>query len=355
MHKEAVPAPSTGIEKRAGAPEQPVTLDAVSAHWRIVFDAAADALLAARACGASLRFPDSELRERASRLTRDREVTARLIDQIARDEHILVAHRLVFRRATKRMLGLPPDLLACVFDLDGVLTASATVHAAAWAETLDEFLSRRVEQTGERFAPFKPFDRRNDYFEHIHAKPRLEGIHAFLASRGIRLAEGRPDDPAGTETVYGLANRKNEALLKRLDREGVAAYAGSQQYLEGAHEAGLRCAVVSSSTNTKAILDRAGLGALIDECVDGNTIQAEALRNKPEPDTLLAACRRLDVAPDGAAAFETSLAGVAAARAAGFRHVVGVDRRGRAAMLPPQGADHVVTDLAALINRALVI
>jgi HAD superfamily hydrolase (TIGR01509 family) len=333
---------------------EPVTLDTVSAHWRLVFDAAQDALLSARACGASLRFPDPELRERTALLTRDREATARLIDEIAREEHILLSHRLLFRRATKRMLGLPSDTLACVFDLDGVLTGSATVHAAAWAETLDEFLSRRVERTGERFAPFKPFDPRTDYFGHIHAKPRLEGIHAFLASRGIRLAEGHPDDPPGTETVYGLANRKNEALLGRLDREGVTAFAGSQQYLEDAHEAGLRCAVVSSSSNTTAILDRAGLGSLIDECVDGNTIRAEELHNKPEPDTLLAACRQLDVEPGRAAAFETSLAGVAAARAAGFGYVVGVDRRGRAAMLPPHGADHVVTDLAALLERKLV-
>ena len=333
--------------------EPPVTLDAISAHWRIAFDTAQDALLAARACSRLLQFSDHELGERASRLTGERKSTARLLDEVAREERVFLQHRLSTPRARRRMLGLPEDVVACVFDLDGVLTPSATIHAAAWAETLDEFLSRRMEQTGERFAPFKPFDPRNDYFAHIHGKPRLEGVHAFLASRGIRVAEGHPDDPADAETVYGLANRKNDALLRRLDREGVTAYAGSQQYLEDAHEAGVRCAVVSSSGNTAAILERAGLDGLIDQCVDGNTIRSEQLRSKPEPDTLLAACRQLGVAPHQAAAFETTLAGVAAARAAGFKLVIGVDRRGRAEMLPPHGADRVVTDLAALLDPVL--
>ncbi len=243
-------------------------------------------------------------------------------------------------------------MLACVFDLDGVLTPSASIHAAAWAVTFDELLARRVEATGERFAPFRPFNRDTDYAEHIHGKPRLEGVAAFLASRGIRLAEGHPDDPPGDATVYGLANRKNELLLERLDREGVTAFAGTQEYLEEARGAGLLLAVVSASANTDKILERAGLAALIDERVDGNTIRSEHLQSKPAPDTLFAACSRLGVEPGRAAAFETTPVGVAAARAAGFGLVIGVDRRGRADMLPPHGADRVVTDLSALLEPA---
>lgn len=333
--------------------EHPVDLDVLSTHWRLALNAAQDALSAARASSSSLHFPASELRARSNQLAGERKATARLLEETARVEHVLLHHPLLARRATTSLLGLPHDTLACVFDLDGVLTASATIHAAAWEEALDEFLSRRVDETGERFAPFKPFDRAHDYYEHIHGKPRVEGVHAFLATRGIRLPEGNPDDPAGAETVYGLANRKNEALLDRLEQEGVTAYAGSQLYLEDAREAGLHCAVVSASANTGAILEHAGLAELVDACVDGNTISSEELRSKPEPDTLLAACRLLQVAPEHAAAFETTLAGVAAARAAGFGLVIGVDRRGRAEMLPPHGADRVVTDLATLLDHSL--
>ena len=215
-----------------------------------------------------------------------------------------------------------------MFDLEGVLAGSARIHTAAWAETLDEFLSRRVEKTGERFAPYRPFDPTVDYERHIHGKPRLEGVLAFLASRGIRLPEGSSSDPAGAETVWGLANLKNEALLRRLDQEGVAAFAGARLCLEGAREAGLHCAVVSASANTGTILERAGLGRLIDERVDGIGIQSEQLRGRPAPDTLLAACDGLGVQPQHAATFETTLAGVEAGRAADFGFVVAVDRRG---------------------------
>lgn len=328
-------------------------LDALSAHWRLVFDAAADALQAAERCGRSLDLPKAELNERAGRLAREREETAQLLDGIARDEHVRLRHRLSAPRATRRMLGLPEDVLGCVFDVEGVLAGSAKIHAAAWAETFDELLLRRFESRGERFGPFRPFDPEIDYYEHIHGKPRLEGVHAFLAVSGIRLPEGHPDDQPGAETVYGLANRKNEALLRRLEREGVAAFAGARQYLEGAREAGLRCAVVSASANTRAILDRAGLAALIDECVDGNTIVAERLRSTPEPDTLLAACRLLDVPPQRAAAYETSLAGVEGGRAADLGFVIAVDRRGRADTLREHGADCVVTDLTVLLDPTI--
>ncbi len=345
---------STGVhDQPATARSQPISLDALSAHWRVVFDAAQDALQAVRGCGMSLRFPEAELHERSHRLGQEREAVARLLDEVAREGHSVLHHRLSAPRATKRMLGLPESVLACVFDLDGVLTASDSIHAAAWAGTFDELLAGRVETTGERFAPFRPFNRDTDYAEHIHGKPRLEGVAAFLASRGIRLPEGNPDDPPGAATVYGLANRKNELLLEHLDREGVTAFAGSQQYLEEAREVGLHCAVVSASANTGKILQRAGLASLIDERVDGNTIRSERLQSKPAPDTLLAACRLLDVEPARAVSYETTPVGVAAARAAGFGFVIGVDRRGRADMLPPHGADLVVTDLSALLDPAI--
>jgi HAD superfamily hydrolase (TIGR01509 family) len=280
----------------------------------------------------------------------ERAVTAQLLDEVAHQDHVHLYHRLASPRATRRTLGLPGELAACVFDLDGILTTSGALHAAAWAETFDELLARRAERTGERFAPFRPFNPRVDYFQHINGRPRLDGIHAFLASRGIRLPEGKPGDPPGSETIHGLANRKNEALLRRLEREGVTAFAGASGYLEAAREAGLSCAVVSASANTSGILERAGLASLVDQRVDGNTIRAERLAPKPAPDTVLAACRLLGVTPEQAAAFETTIDGVTAARTAGFGLVVAVDRAGRAEMLSAHGADLVVADLAALLE-----
>jgi beta-phosphoglucomutase-like phosphatase (HAD superfamily) len=331
------------------APER-VGLDEVSTHWRLAFIAAQDALAAIARCGTSLRFPPQDLRELSGNLERERTATALLLDAVAREEHVTLRHKLSAPRATKRMLGLPEDVRACVFDLDGVLTASAELHAAAWREAFDPLLTGRVELTGERFAPFQPFDPAVDYYRHLHARPRLEGVLAFLASRGIRLADGSPDDPAGAETVHGLANRKNEALLARLESEGVAAFSGAELYLEGAREAGLRCAVVSASANTAAILEQAGLAPLVDCHVDGNTISAEGLRMKPSPDTMLAACHRLGIDPERAVAFETTYDGVDAARRAGLRLVFAVDRAGRSAALEARGADRVVGDLSQLMS-----
>jgi HAD superfamily hydrolase (TIGR01509 family) len=328
-------------------------LDGLSAHWRIVFDAAEDVLRSANRCGRSLHFPPAELLERARRLSNERQETAQLLDTVAREEHVRLDHRLSIPRLTRRMLGLPSSVDACVFDLEGVLAGSATLHAAAWAETLDRLLSRRVETSGERFAPYRPFDPGVDYELHIHGKPRLQGVLAFLASRGIRLPEGSPADPADAETVWGLANCKREALLRRLDREGVTAFAGARLYLEGAHEAGLACAVVSASANTSTIVRRAGLEGLIDARVDGEAIESERLLAKPEPDTLLSACARLGVRPQDAATFESTLAGVRAGREAGIGLVVAIDRRGRADTFREHGADLVVSDLAALLDRSI--
>ncbi|MDP9260844.1 MAG: HAD family hydrolase, partial [Actinomycetota bacterium] len=178
---------------------------------------------------------------------------------------------------------------------------------------------------------------------------------AFLAGRGIRLPEGHIDDLPDVETVHGLANRKSQALARRLDGEGVEAYADTRLYLEAAHEAGLRLAVVSASANTSSILEHAGLDSMITERVDGNAIRAEQLRSKPAPDTLLAACRRLGVPPSRAAVFETTRAGIAAARAGGFGFVVVVDRPDRVGSFDTGEADVVVVGLAALLDPALVL
>lgn len=327
--------------------EAHVSADMLRARWQMAFNAA----LAALHSGGPY-LPANELHDRATGLRAEQDLTSKLLQALAQDQH---ASRqlspLTFSRwDARQLLGLPAGVDACVFNLDGVLIGSASIHAAAWTETFDEFISRRTERTGGRFAPFNP---RIDYPLHIHGKPRLDGVRAFLASRGISLPEGEPGDPPGLDTVQGLANRKNQSLLRRLDEHGVNAFEGSQRYLALAHDAGLRCAVVSASANTQTILERSGLADLIDESVDGNMITAERLRSKPAPDTLLAACRQLGVDPQHAAAFETTPAGIAAARAAGFRTVIGVNSTWQADALRSGVADLVVTGLAELPDHKL--
>jgi beta-phosphoglucomutase family hydrolase len=245
------------------------------------------------------------------------------------------------------MLGLPDTIRACLFDLDGVLTRTAVVHAAAWKEMFDEFLQRRSEQTGE---PFVPFDSKADYDRYVDGKPRYDGVRSFLGSRGIELPEGSPDDPPDSDTIAGLGNRKNDLVLALLRRDGVEAYEGSVRYVEAVHEAGLPCAVVSSSANTQEVLRAAGLEHLFQLRVDGLTARAENLKGKPAPDTFLAAARKLGVEPAAAAVFEDALAGVEAGRAGNFGRVVGVDRTGQADALREHGADVVVQDLSELLD-----
>src|SRR5262249_39497096 len=224
---------------------------------------------------------------------------------------------------------------------------AAAIHAAAWSETFDELLLRRSDG---RYVPFNP---RTDYERYIHGRPRVAGVHAFLASRGIRLPEGTPDDPPSAETVQGLANRKNLAPLRRLETGGVKAHESARHYLEALRDAGLHAAVVSASANSAAILERAGLTPFVDVRIDGTTITSEHLRSWPAPDVLLAACRRLDVAPQHAAAFETAPAGVAAGRSAGFAEIVAVERHGASEATRRDGADVVVRDLGELLDPML--
>ncbi len=246
------------------------------------------------------------------------------------------------------MLGLPDGVVACLFDLDGVLTDTAAVHDGAWTEIFDEHLRARSATTGEPFVPFDPVE---DYRRFVDGKPRQDGVRSFLASRGITLPEGDPGDPPDAPTVHGLGNRKNEVLLARIARDGVEVFEGSRRYLEAARAAGLRRVVVSSSANTEQVLEVTGLAPLVEDRVDGLTLRAEGLRGKPAPDGFLAGAARVGVDPRRAAVFEDALAGVEAGRAGGFGFVVGVDRVGHREALLAHGADVVVDDLAELLDE----
>ncbi|MFI1471602.1 HAD family hydrolase [Streptomyces wuyuanensis] len=245
------------------------------------------------------------------------------------------------------MLGLPDHVRTCLFDLDGVLTRTAKVHAAAWKEMFDDFLRLRADREG---AGFVPFDAVRDYDEYVDGRPREDGVRTFLASRGVELPEGAPDDPPDRETVNGLGTRKNELVLRRIREDGVEAYEGSVAYVHAVRDAGMRTAVVSSSANCRDVLVAAGIEDLFDERVDGIVAREQGLHGKPAPDTYLAAARVLGAAPRDAAVFEDALAGVEAGRAGSFGLVVGVDRTGQAAELRRHGADVVVDDLAELME-----
>ena len=240
---------------------------------------------------------------------------------------------------------LPESISACLFDLDGVLTETAVLHAAAWKQAFDELLAR-LARPGEQVVPF---DAVADYDDYVDGKPRLDGARAFLRSRGIDLPEGTAQDPLGTESVYGVANRKNDLVLELMRERGVTVYPGSLRFLEEVRRRSLRTAVVSSSANTVEVLHAAGLDDLFDARVDGVVAEREHLAGKPAPDTYLEAARMLDVEPSRAAVFEDALAGVEAGRAGKFGLVVGVDRVGQAESLLAHGADVAVGDLAELI------
>lgn len=245
------------------------------------------------------------------------------------------------------MLGLPGPIRACLFDLDGVLTDTAAVHAAAWKEMFDDFLRAYAARTGIEFVPF---DAEDEYEDFVDGKPRPDGVRDFLTSRGITLPEGEPDDAPGMQTINGLGNQKNIAVLRRIHDDGVRVFEGSRRYLEAAEKAGLRRVVVSSSANTREVLEVTGLAEMVEHRVDGVTIREQGLRGKPAPDTFLAAATWCGVDPAEAAVFEDALAGVEAGRAGVFGYVVGVDRVGQAAELSAHGADTVVTDLAELLD-----
>ena len=245
-------------------------------------------------------------------------------------------------------LILPDGISACLFDLDGVLTQTAKVHAAAWKQMFDAFLLDRSRQTNE---PFRPFEIRTDYAEHVDGKLRQDGVRAFLASRGITLLEGSADDPPTALTVHGLGTRKNDLVLDLIERDGVAVYEGSVRFVEAVRDAGLRRAVVSASKNCQEVLTAAGIEALFEVRIDGVVAADNHLRGKPAPDMFLAAAQALGVDPAHGAVFEDAVAGVEAGRAGGFGWVVGVDRIGQADLLRSHGADIVVGDLSEMLGR----
>ncbi|WP_433828134.1 beta-phosphoglucomutase family hydrolase [Actinoplanes sp. CA-015351] len=246
------------------------------------------------------------------------------------------------------MLGLPSQVTVCLFDLDGVLTDTALVHGAAWKQTFDSFLESWSKRHGQ---PFVPFDSGVDYHRYVDGRQRADGVRTFLASRGITLPEGDPDDGVDAETVNGVGNRKNVLVLQKIKEGAVQVYPGSVEYLKAAKAAGLRRAVVSASANCKDVLEAAGIADLLEVRVDGVVARELGLPGKPAPDTFLYAAKLLNAAPETCVVFEDAQAGVAAGRAGGFGHVVGVDRVGQAEALLEHGADVVVTDLSELLPR----
>jgi beta-phosphoglucomutase family hydrolase len=236
------------------------------------------------------------------------------------------------------MLKLPEGITVCLFDLDGVVTQTAKLHAAAWKEMFDAFLRERAEETGEPFEEFTP----SDYDRYVDGRPRLDGVRAFLTARGIE-----PDE----ELVRRLGDRKNDLVLTLIRERGVDVYEGSIDFIKEAQRDGLRRAVVSSSANTREVLKSVGIEDLFEAVVDGIVAEREGLPGKPAPDTFVAGARELGAEPPQAVVFEDALAGVEAGRAGGFGWVVGVDRTGQREALAQHGADVVVDDLSELIER----
>ena len=233
-----------------------------------------------------------------------------------------------------------------LFDLDGVLTDTASVHSRAWKTVFDDYLNRRAAT--ER-AEFVPFDIESDYRQHVDGRPRFEGVDKFLRSRGIELPWGRHDDPAGDASVCAVGNRKNDLVGTILRDEGVEVYPGSLSLLSRLVAEGVPMAVVTSSANAGAVLAAGGIADMFDVQVDGNVAARLGLRGKPHPDPFLEAASQLGVQPRDAVVIEDALSGVQAGRAGGFGLVVGVDRHGDAEALKRAGADIVVADLAELV------
>ncbi len=250
------------------------------------------------------------------------------------DRFILCEHR-----SPQAALGLPSSTRACLFDLDGVLTRTAKLHAAAWQQMFDDCLRTRSLETGQ---PFVPFDPGRDYRLYVDGKPRVDGARSFLLSRGIQLSD---------DEVQALAETKDGIVLRLMRERGVETYEGSVRYVHAARAAGLRTAVVSSSKHCRQALASAHIDDLFDARIDGLVADEAHLAGKPAPDTYLAAARALGIDPSQAAIFEDALSGVEAGRAGHFGYVVGVDRAGQAAELRRHGADVVVSDLSDLLER----
>jgi beta-phosphoglucomutase family hydrolase len=236
---------------------------------------------------------------------------------------------------------------AILLDLDGVITDTASVHAACWKQMFDEYLQKRARQRGEAFRPFDPAA---DYRLYVDGKPRFDGVRDFLTSRSILLPEGSPDDPPQAETVCGLGNRKNDLVNKIIEETGVEPYEGSVKLIRQLRHHGFKIAVVTSSQNCAAVLRAAKLDAFFEVRVDGNMILAEHLAGKPAPDTFLMAAKLLGVEPSRAVVIEDALSGVEAGFSGKFGLVIGVARKGNADELRHHGAHLVVNDLGELAD-----
>jgi beta-phosphoglucomutase family hydrolase len=236
---------------------------------------------------------------------------------------------------------------AVLFDLDGVITNTATLHATCWKQMFDEYLRMRAQQRREAF---RPFDLATDYRLYVDGKPRFDGVRDFLRSRDIQLPEGDPNDPANVETVHGLGNRKNDLVNRAIAEVGVEAYAGTVQFIHQLRRDGFKIAVVTSSQNCRAVLKAAKLDDVFKVRVDGNTIEAERLAGKPAPDTFLMAARLLEVEPARTVVIEDAISGVEAGSDGNFGLVIGVARKGNAEELKRHGAHLVVNDLGELVD-----
>jgi beta-phosphoglucomutase family hydrolase len=236
---------------------------------------------------------------------------------------------------------------AVLFDLDGVITNTANLHAACWKQMFDEYLQKRATQRGEAF---RPFDLATDYRLYVDGKPRFDGVRDFLTSRGIQLPEGSPDDPPQLETVGGLGNRKNDLVNGLIEEIGVEPYEGSVQLIHQLRRNGFKIAVVTSSQNCDAVLRAAKLDDFFGVRVDGNVIQAQRLAGKPAPDTFLMAAKLLGVEPKRTVVIEDAISGVEAGSSGKFGLVIGVARQGNAEELKRHGAHLVVDDLGELVE-----
>jgi beta-phosphoglucomutase-like phosphatase (HAD superfamily) len=328
---------------------QRAELDDLRSEWRRALLAARESLRAEEGF-----LPEEELAAHDRHLRGEYKAAAAELRQFARDEGLPMelAEPFLARGIARRALGLPKGVRACVFELEDVLVGSSALHREAWQHTLNELLAARSETRYGRLVA--PFDPRTDYPEHIEGRPRLEGVRGFLASRGIRLPEGQPGDPPGVESVHGVANRKNEWLGRLLEQRGVGAFDGVRHYLELSHDARISCAAVSASAHTAEMLEASGLSELFEASIDADDIVPEQRQSRPAADRLRVACQTLCVDPVGAAAFENSTDGVAAARAAGFAWIVAIDPAGdpdKLRQLERAGAHVVARGLGELLGR----
>ena len=248
-----------------------------------------------------------------------------------------------FRDRTTTTMHIPIDRIdGVIFDMDGVVTDTARVHARCWKRVFDEYLRARSEATAETPHLFDE----EDYLRYVDGKPRYDGVESFLSSRGITLEHGSSSDPPGYGTVCALGNLKDQEFERAVSEEGVTPFESTLTWLHSLRSCGIRTALISSSRHAKAILATAGIANLFDAIVDGVDADDLGLPGKPDPAIFLTAARHLGIVPSRAVVVEDALAGVAAGHRGGFGFVIGIDRRSHADALRQHGADIVVEDLS---------